>query len=282
MKKAISVLLALLMVLSLAACGDKNEAEGTGKERQLVAASLAGPNTFSTFGTYTMQDQYGFQQVYDTLLRKDEKNNIVSSLAEKYEMSDDGYEYTFYLTKGVMFSNGEELKAEDVKYTFEKLKDAPYSADMLSALDTIEVVDKYTVKFKLSTVNVGFLEVLATATCAVLNKTAVEQYQDQYGLSVESTVGTGPYILTELDPGNFCILTANENYFRGAPNIKSVKIKTISDINAAVIALKTGEIDYFFNDSPALSKADIEASDNLKYSSFNSLKFYPLLLNNDC
>ena len=64
------------------------------------------------------------EQLYDGLVRLDSNLKIVPSLAEYWMISSDGKKYTFFLKKGVRFYHGEELTAEDVKFSFERLLDA--------------------------------------------------------------------------------------------------------------------------------------------------------------
>src|SRR5690606_36356920 len=93
------------------------------------------------------------EQIYSTLMSLDPDAIPYPDLAESYEISDDGLEYTFRLRDGVKFHNGEALTAEDVKFTFDRLRapDSGYSyGAQVEMIETVEVVDDLTVKFKLS------------------------------------------------------------------------------------------------------------------------------------
>lgn len=280
MKRKLALFLGVILIISLfAACGQKTS-QNNSTAKELDAAMVQAPNTFYPFGSHSMSDEYGYSQVFDTLITKDNNGNIVPSLAKKYDISSDGKVFTFTLTKGVKFTNGTEFKASDAKFSLEKAKQAPYSASLFADVTSIDAVDDYTVKITLKNANASFMKILSTNYCPMVSKEALTKYGDKFGLTPEATVGTGPYILKELQPAQLCVFEANPDYFKGAANVKKIRIKTIGDSNAAMIALQTGEIQYYFNDIPGMSKDTIGKNEKLTLETFNSLKFYTILLNN--
>ncbi|MFW5885827.1 MAG: ABC transporter substrate-binding protein, partial [Halanaerobium sp.] len=91
--------------------------------------------------------------IFDGLVEYGEANEIVPGIAEDWSISDDGLEYTFELREGVLFHNGEELTAEDVEYTYERILDEDYGSGLrakIESIESIEVIDDYTIKFILS------------------------------------------------------------------------------------------------------------------------------------
>ncbi len=100
------------------------------------------------------------EQVYSTLMALDPDAKPYPELAESFDVSDDGLQYTFKLRPGVTFHNGDELTADDVKFTFDRLraKDSGYSyGSQVETIASVDVVDKHTVRFKLSTRTGPFL-----------------------------------------------------------------------------------------------------------------------------
>ena len=93
------------------------------------------------------------EQVYSTLMALDPDAKPYPELAESFEVSDDGLAYTFKLRQGVKFHNGDDLTADDVKFTFDRLraKDSGYSyGSQVETIASVDVVDQHTVQFKLS------------------------------------------------------------------------------------------------------------------------------------
>ena len=112
-KKAVSVLLALIMVFALAACGNSNESS-TGADELVVgtysvgASCILDPQMTSNYGDW----QY-INQMYDTIVTTDfDGQTIKDALAESWEVSEDGLTYTFHLKDGVKFHSGKELTSE--------------------------------------------------------------------------------------------------------------------------------------------------------------------------
>ena len=159
-KKAVSVLLALIMVFALAACGNSNESS-TGTDELVVgtysvgASCILDPQMTSNYGDW----QY-INQMYDTIVTTDfDGQTIKDALAESWEVSEDGLTYTFHLKDGVKFHSGKELTSEDVKWTWERWRSEPgtvYSY-YLDFVDTIEAPDDSTVVVHMTRPDNNFL-----------------------------------------------------------------------------------------------------------------------------
>lgn len=280
MKRTLAILLVLVMTVGLlAACsseegnteaGDGGAAAGNNEDREFVVAlGDVNSNNFDPYNSYGT-DNYGHMQVYNSLMKIDENREVVPDLAEKYELTPDGMEYTFYLKQGVKFHNGEELKASDVVFSGQRAIESAYTSADWSAVDYLEAVDDYTVKIHMKAPSMAFLETLAGSFAFIVNEKAVTEYGEDYGMSVEATIGTGPYILKEWKPGELAVYEANPDYFDGEPDIKHLRIKAISDTNTAVIALETGEIDYYMATVPPVSMESLSNNDSLTVVSYPS------------
>ncbi len=276
MRGRLAKLLALVMAFAmLAACNSEGEPAGDNpggdnSDRELVIAlGDVNSNNFDPYNSYGT-DNYGHMQVYNALMKIDADRQIVPDLAEKYELTPDGMEYTFYLRKGVKFHNGEELKASDVVFSGQRAMESAYTSADWAAVDHLEEVDDYTVKIYMKSPSMAFLESLAGSFAQIVNEKAVTEYGEDYGMSVEATVGTGPYILKEWKPGELAVYEANPDYFGGEVDIKKLRFKAIADPNTAVIALETGEIDYYMYTVPAVSMESIKGNDDLQVIEFPS------------
>lgn len=186
----------------------------------------------------------------ERLVYYDGEGNPQPWLAESWEVSDDQSEITFYLRQGVMFHDGTELNAEAVKYNIDLILDPAVASPKLSglgSLQSVEVVDEYTVKFIFSEPYAPFFIYMAGATGCIASPTAMEEWGDQYG---RHPVGTGPYVFQEWIPGSQITFTRNENYqqFRtdvvnkGAPLAEQIILLVIPEEGTVQAALETGEI----------------------------------------
>lgn len=182
--------------------------------------------------------------VAQQLVAPDRNGKFVGVLAQKWDTSSDGKTWTFTLRKGVKFHNGQELKADDVKWIFDRILDEKAGAAMRSTYVGIglktEVVDPYTVKFTINSGMGPFLSYLA-----LLNRSAII-HKDSYNAdgSVTKIIGTGPFMMAESKPGAQYILKKFPDYWKkGEPNLDQVVLKVITDPSARLNAIRTGDID---------------------------------------
>lgn len=160
-------------------------------------------------------------------------------LAESWE-NPDPQTWIFKLRKGVKFHNGQELKAEDVKYTFDTELDEKFAApnrSFYTPIKKVDVVDDYTVKFTLDSAYGPFLTYM---DLAILPKAVAEKQGDQFG---NSPVGTGPFKFVSWKRGDTIELEAFNDYFEGRPKLDKVLLKIVPDNSARVVALESGDLD---------------------------------------
>lgn len=255
-------------------------AEASYFDKELVVAVRQAPSTFDPWAPPNAYDTIGRNQVYDTLVSKDGKGQITPSLAERYEVSSDGMVYTFHLRKGVKFTDGTELRASDVKFSIDRAMQAPATKGYFSCIENIDVVDEYTVKFNMKAPNVTLYEILFTWG-QIVNEKVAREYGDRFGIALDSIVGTGPYSVKEWKSGESCLFEANLDYFKGEPNIKKVLFKSITDPNAVIIALTTGEVDLYLDSIPPIAVEPIQNNKNLRIVSVTPKKLFYLFMNNE-
>ncbi len=182
--------------------------------------------------------------VAQQLVATDKDGQFVGVLAENIEPSADGKEWTFHLRKGVKFHNGAELKADDVKWIFDRILDENSGAALGSTLRGIglkvSVVDDATVKMNIESGMGPFLSYLG-----LLNRAAII-HRDSYAAdgSVTKIIGTGPFMMDESKPGESYTLKKFPDYWKeGEPYLDSVVLKVITDPNVRLNAMRTGEVD---------------------------------------
>jgi peptide/nickel transport system substrate-binding protein len=205
---------------------------------------------------------------------------IEPDLAERWEELDDTT-YVFHLRQGVTWHNkppvnGRELVAEDVKFTFDRFLTEKGSTNryLLDAVDRIEVVDRYTVTFRLKEPYVWFISVLAYPTSMwIIAPEVVQQYGDLK--RVETAIGTGPFILERYEPNVKTVFTRNPAYYRdGQPYVDGVEWLVINDESTGLAMYRTGQLDCGPGINWAVRQQDLEAlkksHPHLRYQDFLS------------
>jgi peptide/nickel transport system substrate-binding protein len=261
-------LLASIAVLALvAACGsDDGDKKGErGGDSTVTIAVADEPGTLDMAAGSTGEINIA-ENIFDSLVDRAQKDGgITPQLAETWEVAEDELSWTFHLREGVKFTNGEPFNAEAVKYSIERFLAEDYTTSFASywtALDNIEVVDELTVKFNLKEPNPVLAQTMPWHSLVVPPKYTEEVGAEKFG---SAPIGTGPYKLKEWRRGDRLILEANEDYFAGAPEIKTVVFRFIEDASARTAALLSGEIDI-------AAPVDIEQAEQVENADGVSLK----------
>jgi peptide/nickel transport system substrate-binding protein len=175
--------------------------------------------------------------VYDYLVDVDAENQIQPRLARDWTRSEDGLTYEFDLAEGVQFHDGTPLTADDVAYTFRRLRDTEGlpTADLYRNITSIEATGELSVTFTLSETNPFFLYDLSDNHALIIK----DGTQDATDFN-----GTGPFVVMDYQPGNRVVMEANENYFvQGQPHLAGLEIIFFDDQSASADALRGGQID---------------------------------------
>lgn len=180
-----------------------------------------------------------FYNVQEALVKVDRHGKLVPWLAEKWHTSDNK-NYTFFLKRGVRFHNGRELRAADVKFVFDRAMNPETkhpAVKQYEAIGDIIVKDDYTITFALKTTNANFLLTMARQGSVIYPREAVDSLKSE-------PIGTGPYKLGEWVRGDRIVLVKNGDYHvKGLPKLDRVTYRFIPDPNAALAALKAGDVD---------------------------------------
>jgi len=190
----------------------------------------------------TVADMRIVYNIFDTLVDLgDDGETVVPALAESWDISDDGMVYTFHLRQGVHFSNGVELTAEDVIYSYDLESASVASGAFINTFSEWIALDDYTVQMTLAEPIVYGLEGLTHVGLGIMCKSVIEEY----GETTDACIGTGAYYITEWLPGEKVVLTANDDYWGGEPSIKTVNVYVILDDNAGLVSFYNGELDLY-------------------------------------
>ena len=182
--------------------------------------------------------------MFEPLLAMDLKGAIQPRLAESWEVSKDGKLYTFKIRKGVKFHNGKELTADDLKFAMDYTmnpKNGAYGFDDLSAVQRVEVPDKYTLKMHMKHHNPIFLTLLSE----IRSFSAIPKESLPEGLRKPTTfpAGTGPFKFVEWQPGQRIVFERFDDYWGHKAYMDRVIMREIGDATVRFTALQAGDVD---------------------------------------
>jgi len=244
----------------------------------LIAAFSADPAGFDPQRGPSGMSHVVIEQVYSTLMALDPDAKPYPELADSYEVSDDGLAYTFKLRPGVTFHNGDPLTAEDVKFSFDRLraKDSGYSyGAQVETIASVDVIDPSTVQFKLSKRTGPFLIYMAFPGSSIVPKKLVESGHD---LNAQP-VGSGPFKFVSYQPRTAIKFEKNPNYFEaGKPYFDAMEYRIISDITALTNAVMSGEVN-FSNEIPPKDWATVQGNPELVGVTLEGSRYNWLLCN---
>lgn len=270
-KRFVAGFIAVLMALSLVACGNNsggasnagtsNPNAGTvtpgSQTGELNAVGLITPTTTTkdtivignNFDPGTMDPyggSFGPQLLYTTqsmesLFLYDTSGNVIPWLAESYEYDEGQMGLTLHLRQGVTFQDGSPMTADDVVYSFQCAAAAPGPAAFMSVIDWdgVEAVDENTVHVPLKWPSGTMADTLTNLF--VVSKDLYEAEK----AAGSGITGTGPWKVNKWQAGVSCTFDAYEGYWGGAPVIKHLEIRIITESSVRMIELENGNIDIY-------------------------------------
>ena len=246
-----SLVLALLLFVSACGTGDEDSdpnGNGGGEVKDTLVVGMGGDAvSLDPHATNDQPSSRVTKQIYDTLILQTEELDLVPALATEWDQVDDTT-FEFKLREGVMFTNGEELKASDVKFTLERALESSHIGHIVGAISEVEVVDDYTVRISTANPFAPLLTHLAHPATAILNEKAVTEAGEDYG---QNPVGTGPFKFVSWTTGDSIVLERNDDFWGDAALVKGVTFKVVTDNSVRTIQLETGELDIAYDIQPS-------------------------------
>jgi peptide/nickel transport system substrate-binding protein len=189
------------------------------------------------------------QQIFDGLVRFDQTLTIAPALAEFWRASRDGLSWTFTLRRSVRFHHGREVSADDVVFSFTRILDPRLRSSAAEAFLPIKgarefregraktvagliAIDARTVQITLTEAYAPFVSFLALGHAKIVPRDLVEAQGDTFGLR---PVGTGPFRFAQWERGRSIVLTANPDYFDGAPRLGRLVYRIFSGENSVAM-----------------------------------------------
>ena len=240
----------MMMSLLVVACGgDKSEGEKTANEVVKDEIVYANFRDIRDLNPHNYAGELSAQNIlYEGLVKISPKGEILPSLAESWEISEDGKEYTFHLRKGVLFSDGEKFDANAVKANFDAImdnKDRHGWLESVRLFNKFEVVDENTFKIYLNKpyfpmmIELGVIRPFRFVSPKAFKNGTTKDGVNEY-------IGTGPYVLKQNTVDQEAIFEVNEKYWGEKPKVKIIRVKVIPDGQTRALALEKGEIDLLF------------------------------------
>ncbi len=221
---------------------------GTGtawaKGDTLTVAAPSDAKTLDPSLTPESSSHTPMRQIYESLVMFNAKNELTPVLAEKWEVLDNGRAYKFTLRKGVKFHNGEEMTADDVVFSFQRVT-APGSAlrSLSAYIDPkgIEKVDAHTVILRTTQpLGSAFLASMNHPWASIVNKKAVEAAGKDYGTK---PVGTGKFKFESWVKGDRIVLVRNDAYWGPKAKLSKMVLRTVVEGASRTIELESGAVD---------------------------------------
>jgi len=183
--------------------------------------------------------------IYEGLLRYDEKLAPHPQLAKSWEISPDGLTYTFKLQEGVKWHDGQPFTAADVLFSVEFVKQTnPRTRASLAHVDSVTAPDDLTVVFKLKDTFGPFIRVFETGTLPMIPKHLYEGTDYKTNPANNTPIGTGPFKFAEWVKGSHIRLVKNPDYWeKGKPYLDEIYWHVIPDASARAVAFETGKVD---------------------------------------
>jgi peptide/nickel transport system substrate-binding protein len=247
-----SILILLLLALAVP----------VGSAQKLVVAQLANPLTLDPNRTFNGNSFSVTNQVYETLVTFNQDGELVGRLATSWEFVEPTM---LELTRreGVTFHDGTPLTAEAVKASFEHFLDPELTTPgryVLSMISEIQIPEPGKIRLITDEPFAPLVAHLAHPVSAIV--------QAELGASLEQNpVGTGPFKFVSWNQGNSVLLTANADYWGGAPAIQEVEFRIIPEVATVLIELRSGGVDAFYG-IPADSFASLSADPALETEAF--------------
>lgn len=209
--------------------------------------------------------------IFEGLVKADKNGDLMNAIASDYTVSEDGLVYTFTLREGVKFHNGNEVTAEDVKYSLDRasgLLDGTPLISSLSVLTSVDIIDEKTVQVTVGSANT---ELIYSFVAAIIPAGSGE---DESG----TPIGTGPFSFVSYTPQVGIVVQKNADYWQeGLPYLDEVNFKIVNSPDTALLELQGGSIDIY----PYLTDSQAnELKDSFQILSAPSVNVQALFLNN--
>lgn len=243
MKFVLRFLAATVVTVAIASAAAAQDRKGT---LVVVIDSLAAQNLDPILETRPGHAHY-HAPMYDALVGFNlELGGIGPGVAERWEISEDGQSWTFYLRKGLAFHNGDPITAEDVEFSIERIRSkdsiTAQTAALRRQIKEIEVVDEHTIRFHTNGVLVYFPTLFSRA---IFHDGTImpKKYFEKVGAEEfrRNPIGSGPWKFVRSVPGDRIEYEAVPGHWRGSPSFERLVIMQVPEESTRMAMVRTGE-----------------------------------------
>lgn len=228
--------LMVVMMITVAGCGSKDMAKPKTDPKTIVLGVENESDKMNPIFADEHDDAVAI--IFSGLTRYNEKNEIEPDLALSWEVSKDQLTYTFKLRNDVKWHDGQPFTAQDVKFTIEQSlnpKNNSKIKERFEEIKEVQVVDPYTVKIVLKTPFPLLVNVMSTGMIPKHILEGKDINNDAFNMA---PIGTGAFKFGEMKKGQYLVLNANKEFYRGAPKSEKIILKFIPDQNVRAVQLK--------------------------------------------
>ncbi|MDR2176962.1 MAG: ABC transporter substrate-binding protein [Treponema sp.] len=258
--RAAAFALAVLAGFAALSCAKKEAAEGSkeivlssyrdGSIDELDAASYRGPH-------------FLYKMIYEGFVEDGGEGKLVPVLAESWELAPDNKTYTFHLRRGVKFSDGTDFNAEAVIFNMKRwVNNSRHAVLVSNKVSSMKALDEYTVEIVFENAVYTILTELTYPRPVRFLSPASVTDGESGDIVFKSPVGTGPWMIDTYVKDEEFSLVPNPYYWGEKPKVDRIRFKVITDGQARVLALQSGEIDLLGGDMVA--KIPMESIPELK------------------
>ena len=271
---------ALSLVLAACSTGESVDVGGggdggAGGDGGTVIAAIStepdqlDPNSTTSYGSFQV-----LENVYDTLVQPDENLEMQPALAESWETSEDQLTWTFHIRDGVTWHDGSDFTAEDVVYSYNRIIDEELAPSWrFSNVEEVSAPDESTVEIRVSSPSPNLLaNIGGYKGVAIVQRENVES-----GEITNNPIGTGPFAFEDYATGASISLSANGEYWDGAPAVDGVEFRFIGEPTTAIASLQSGDIHWTDNIPP--QQADSLGTGDVEVGQVGSNDYWYLVLN---
>lgn len=297
MKKVISVLSILMMLVLSAACtatkesgNEDRKGNQDGDEKVLYLNNGEEPTSFDPPIGFNAVSWNALNNLMEGLTRLGKNHEPEPAAAENWEVSDDGKVYTFFIREDAKWSNGDDLTASDFVYAWKRLLDPEtasgaaflgYFIEGGEAFNTekgtaddvkVEAVDEKTFKVTLTSPQAYFLSVITNPAFFPINEKTAKENPEWFA-EAESFVGNGPFILSEWKHDSHMIMKKNPEYWDAdSVNLDKVNWAMVNDTTTEYQMYTNGELDT--SDVPPEMSGQLIKEDKVKVEEQAGLYFF--------